>query len=78
MDSLTSFLMDQHGAEMSLDALTDSMLANLPHVPGTFDAAAAIVPFATDFSTSTGDMTKRCHICGLFVTAAPRLPAGFI
>ncbi len=54
MDSLTSFLMDQHGAEMSLDALTDSMLANLPHTPGTFDAAAPIVPFTTDFSKSTG------------------------
>ncbi|BDA43215.1 hypothetical protein COCOBI_04-2270 [Coccomyxa sp. Obi] len=59
MDSLTSFLMDQHGAEMSLDALTDSMLANLPHVPGTFDAAAPIVPFTTDFSKSTGYPTKQ-------------------
>ena len=77
MDSLTSFLMDQHGAEMSLDALTDSMLANLPHVPGTFDAAAPIVPFTTDFSKSTGDVTKRCHICSVFVTAGPRLLDGF-
>lgn len=54
MDTLTSFLMDQHGAEMSLDALTDSMLANLPHEMGTFDPTAPIVPFNSDFNKPTG------------------------
>ncbi len=54
MDSLTAFLMDQHGAEMSLDALTDSMLANLPHAPNSFDAAAPIVPFNSNFGKTAG------------------------
>jgi hypothetical protein len=67
MDGLTSFLMDQHGAEMSLDALTDSMLANLPHEPGTFDAAAPIVPFNTAFSKSTG-VARQLLAHKIFVT----------
>lgn len=53
MDSLTSFLLSEH-AELSLDAYTDNMLANLPHQPRLYDAMASIVPFGSQLNKAAG------------------------
>jgi hypothetical protein len=65
MDSLTSFLLSEHG-EMSLDAFTDNMLANLPHQREEFDAFAPIIPFSSELIKNSGLPGSHCDYAGCF------------
>lgn len=53
MDSLTSYLMAEQG-ELSLDAFTDSMLANLPQQAEGVCSLDPIVPFQTHLNKAQG------------------------